>query len=476
MRGMPPAQPNETTPHRVLPVETARRLLRREAYPNLVRLLRKLHSSECAEMLMHLTVSEQSKVLERLPDVELATAIFTYLPEDARTQLLPHLSTERLVAIVRLLPPDDATDILGAVSPERLTAMLEQLPEPLAAEINQLLSYDPQTAGGLMTTSYFALEETCTVGEALERLRRAGKAKTETVFYLYTVDAEHRLVGVVSLRQLVMADPEAALRNLMETDVVSVGVDEDQEHIAQLVTRYDFLALPVVDHGDRLVGIVTVDDVIDVISEEVTEDIQKIGGMEALEAPYFQTGFLQMVKKRAGWLTALFLGEMLTATAMGYFEGEIARAVVLALFIPLIISSGGNSGSQAATLVIRAMAIGEVRLRDWWRVVRRELGAGLVLGAILGAIALVRILAWQAVSSTRPYGEHYLLVAFTLACSLVGVVLFGTTVGSMLPFLLRRLGLDPASASAPFVATLVDVTGLVIYFTVASIFLRGSLL
>jgi magnesium transporter len=217
-----------------------------------------------------------------------------------------------------------------------------------------------------------------------------------------------------------------------------------------------------------------VDDIIDVVSEEATEDIQKIGGMEALDAPYLQISFARMMKKRAGWLTVLFLGEMLTATAMSYFEGEIAQALVLALFVPLIISSGGNSGSQAATLVIRAMAIGEVHLRDWWRVVRRELGAGLVLGVVLGTIALVRILLWQAVSHS--YGEHYLLIAFTVAGSLLGVVLFGTTAGSMLPFLLRRLGLDPASASAPFVATLVDVTGLVIYFSMASLILRGTLL
>ena len=472
MHGTPPSPPHETLLHRVLPIETARRLLRRDAYPNLVRLLRKLHGSECAEILAHLTLSEQGKLLERLPDIDLATAIFTYLDEDTQAKLLPHLSTERLVAMVRLLPPDDAADILRSVSPERLAEMLEQLPETFAAELNKLLSYDPETAGGLMTTDYFALEDTCTVAEALERLRRAGKA--ETVFYLYVVDAAHHLVGVLSLRQLVMAEPEALLRSLTGPEVVSVGVDEDQEHIAHLITQYDFLALPVVDRSGRLAGIVTVDDIIDVVSEEATEDIHKIGGMEALDAPYLQIGFARMVKKRAGWLTALFLGEMLTATAMGHFEGEIARAVVLALFVPLIISSGGNSGSQAATLVIRAMAIGEVRLRDWWRVVQRELGAGLVLGAVLGTIALVRILLWQAIS--HPYGEHYLLIAFTVAGSLIGVVLFGTTAGSMLPFLLRRLGLDPASASAPFVATLVDVTGLVIYFSVASLILRGTLL
>jgi magnesium transporter len=374
--------------------------------------------------------------------------------------------------MVQLLPSDDATSLLRSVPPERLTEMLELLPESFAAELNTLLSYDPRTAGGLMSTDYFALEDTCTVHAALERLRRA--SQVETVFYMYVVDTSHRLLGVVSLRQLVMADPEAPLRTLVGNEVVSVGVGEDQERIAQLITQYDFLALPVVDQNGRLVGIVTVDDIIDVISDEVTEDIHKFGGMEALDAPYFHIGFLHMVKKRAGWLTALFLGEMLTATAMSYFEGEIARAVVLALFVPLIISSGGNSGSQAATLVIRAMAIGEVRLRDWWRVIRRELGAGVVLGTVLGTIALIRILVWQMIS--HPYGEHYLLIALTVSCSLIGVVLFGTITGSMLPFVLRRIGWDPASASAPFVATLVDVTGLVIYFSVASVVLRGALL
>jgi magnesium transporter len=248
----------------------------------------------------------------------------------------------------------------------------------------------------------------------------------------------------------------------------------DQEAVSQIFAHHDLIALPVVDAEGRMKGIVTVDDIVDVVQEEATEDIQKLGGMEALDGPYLQTGFAHMVRKRAGWLSALFLGEMLTATAMGYYEEEIERAVVLALFIPLIISSGGNSGSQASTLVIRAMALGEVRLRDWWRVIRREIAAGLVLGTILGMIGLTRILLWP--SRAQVYGEHYALVGLTVAASLIGVVLFGTIAGSMLPFLLRRLGFDPASASAPFVATLVDVTGLIIYFTVASFILYGVLL
>jgi magnesium transporter len=244
--------------------------------------------------------------------------------------------------------------------------------------------------------------------------------------------------------------------------------------VSQLFAEHDFLAMPVVDQSGRVKGIVTVDDIVDVVREEATEDIQKLSGMQALEVPYLESGFWHMVRKRAGWLSILFVGEMLTASAMGYFEHEIARAVVLALFVPLIISSGGNSGSQASTLVVRAMALGELRLRDWWRVVRRELAAGLALGTVLATIGFTRIVAWERVFHL--YGEHWLLIATTVGASLIGVVTFGTIAGSMLPLALRRLGFDPASASAPFVATLVDVTGLVIYFSVASFVLRGTVL
>ena len=288
------------------------------------------------------------------------------------------------------------------------------------------------------------------------------------------LDAQQHLLGVVSFRELFAAPGDKKIQEVMRTDVVTVSDQMNQEAVSQLFAHHDLIALPVVDAEGRMKGIVTVDDIVDVVQEEATEDIHKIGGMEALDGPYLQIGFAHMVKKRAGWLSALFLGEMLTATAMGYYEHAIERAVVLALFIPLIISSGGNSGSQASTLVIRAMALGEVRLRDWWRVVRREIFAGLVLGTILGVIGLTRILLWP--TRVQVYGEHYLLVGLTVAVSLVGVVLFGTIAGSMLPFILRRLGFDPASASAPFVATLVDVSGLIIYFTVASFILYGVLL
>jgi magnesium transporter len=305
-------------------------------------------------------------------------------------------------------------------------------------------------------------------------LRRQSSEKLETIYYAYVLDQEQHLRGVVSFRDLITAPGDQPLAAVMNAEVVSVPDTTDQEAVARVMARHDLSALPVVDEAGRMVGIVTVDDIVDVVQREATEDIQKLGGMEALETAYLQTRIGRMVRKRAGWLSALFLGEMLTASAMGHFETEIARAVVLALFVPLIISSGGNSGSQATTLIIRAMALGEVKLKDWVLIVRRELAAGLALGLILASIGLLRILVWQGVFHT--YGTHYALVAVTVALSLVGVVAWGTLAGAMLPFVIRRLGFDPASASAPFVATLVDVSGLVIYFSVASLVLKGSLL
>ena len=291
---------------------------------------------------------------------------------------------------------------------------------------------------------------------------------------VHVLDPEQRLRGVVSFRKLLAATPDQRVSEVMQTDLIKVPEKMDQEDLSRLFSTYRLGAIPVVDESGHMKGIVTLDDIVDVVREEATEDIQKIGGTAPIDAPYLRISIVDMIKKRAGWLAALFIGETLTATAMGYFEAEIARAVVLALFVPLVISSGGNSGSQATTLVIRAMALGEVRLRDWWRVVQREVISGLGLGFLLAAIGMGRILLWQALFHT--YGQHYFLVALTVAASLVGVVLWGTVVGSMLPFLLRRLGFDPASSSAPFVATLVDVTGLIIYFTTAKVVLSGALL
>jgi magnesium transporter len=375
---------------------------------------------------------------------------------------------------MRLLAPDDAADVIQEVPQEARPGLLALLDQVSRVEVSALLDYAEDEAGGLMNPRYARLRPDMNVDEAIGYLRRQARERIATIYYVYVLDGQQRLVGIISFRELFAAPGDKKVQDVMRTDMVTVSEQMDQEAVSLLFAQHNFMALPVVDAEGHIKGIVTVDDIVDVVQEEATEDIQKIGGMEALDGPYLQIGFAQMVKKRAGWLSALFLGEMLTATAMGYYEHQIERAVVLALFIPLIISSGGNSGSQASTLVIRAMALGEVRLRDWWRVVRREIFAGLVLGTILGMIGLMRILLWP--TRVQVYGEHYILVGLTVAISLVGVVLFGTIAGSMLPFILRRLGFDPASASAPFVATLVDVSGLIIYFTVANFILYGVLL
>ena len=375
---------------------------------------------------------------------------------------------------MRLLPPDDAADVVQASDAELRDGLLALLDEATRKEVVALLAYEEDEAGGLMDPRFARVRPDMSVDEAISYLRKQAREYVGTLRYLYVLDDQQRLLGVVALRSIFSASPETRVRDVMRTDVVTATEDMDQEALSRLFSQHGINAIPVVDPAGRMKGIVTVDDIVEVVQEEATEDIQKLGGMEALDAPYMAVGFLAMVRKRGTWLSALFLGEMLTATAMGYFQDEIARAVVLALFVPLIISSGGNSGSQATTLVIRAMALGEVTLRDWWRVVRRELAAGLALGAMLGVIGMLRIVVWQAFSPI--YGPHFMLIAWTVGLSLVGVVTFGTLAGSLLPFLLRRLRLDPASASAPFVATLVDVTGLVIYFTVASTILRGHLL
>ncbi len=377
-------------------------------------------------------------------------------------------------SLMRFLPPDDAADVVQEADLDDRRELLDLLDEPTRKEVVALLAYAEDDAGGLMNPRYARLRPDMSVDEAISYLRRQTRQHVESVYYLYVLDAEQHLLGVVSFRDLFSAQPDKRVRDVMSTDVFTVPEDMDQEAVSKLFAQHNFLAVPVVDAERRVKGIVTVDDIVDVVQEEATEDIQKLGGMEALDAPYLSIGFGAMLRKRAGWLSVLFVSEMLTASAMAVFEKEIARAVVLALFVPLIISSGGNSGSQASTLVVRALALGELKVRDWWRVVRREFMAGLTLGLILSTLGFVRILAWQA--AFHLYGEHYFLIACTVAGSLIGVVMFGTLAGSMLPLLLRRLGFDPASASAPFVATLVDVTGIVIYFSVASVLLRGTLL
>jgi magnesium transporter len=403
-----------------------------------------------------------------------ADDFFLQLSARDRAQLLFTLPLGERRLWLRLLAPDDAADLIQEAPVEERENMLSLLDEATRREVKGLLDYAEDEAGGLMNTRYSRLRTDMTVDEAISYLRRDARAREKTVYYVFVVDAQEHLLGVVSFRDLLVAPGDKLVRDIMRTEVISAPEDLDQEALSKLFMRHHLLMMPVVDAEGRIKGVVNLNDIVDVVQEEATEDIQKLGGVETLDEPYLQVPLLRMIRKRAGWLAALFLGEMLTATAMGQFEAEIARAVVLALFVPLIISSGGNSGSQATTLVIRAMALGEVRLRDWWRVIRREVVTGLGLGAILASIGLVRILLWQGMF--KAYGEHYFLVALTVALSLVGVVLWGSVAGSILPFILRGLGFDPASASAPFVATLVDVTGLVIYFTIAAAVLQGTLL
>jgi magnesium transporter len=399
-----------------------------------------------------------------------------FLEASSRDQkmLLAAMPRAERRAWLRLLPPDDVADLLQLHPPAQREELLAMLDEATRREVSALLAYAEDDAGGLMNPRFARVRPEMTVDEAISYLRRQTRERAEVIYYAYVLDPEQRLLGVVSFRDLFAAQPGQRVSDVMTRDPVTVRDDTDQEEVSRLFAQHDLIALPVVDAQGRMKGLVTVDDIVDVVQEEATEDIQRLGGMEVLGAPYLEMPLASMIKKRAGWLAALFVGEMLTATAMARYEDEIAKAVVLALFVPLIISSGGNSGSQATTLVIRAMALGEVKVRDWWRVASREVLQGAALGVILGAIGLARILVWEALFKT--YGEHAVRVALTVAVSLIGVVLWGCLAGSMLPFVLRKVGFDPASASAPFVATLVDVSGLVIYFSVASVILGGALL
>ena len=440
---------------------------------------------EFAEVVAGMRSADVAEALRDLPPPA-AARVIAALPFDLAVQVLDEPELEHRVAMVQAMDVRTAGPLIDAMSPDQRAELFRELPERerhrlLPAlepgtrhALEFLLKYPPETAGGIMTTEFLTVSPSSTAEDTLELIRRVGGGK-ETVYVIYVVDAG-RLRHVVSLRQLVLSEQTCPVMEIgTQRKLLSVGPYTDREEVARLISKYDLLAIPVVDKDQRILGIVTVDDVIDALIAETTEDVQKFGGMEALDEPYMEMSIPRMLRKRAGWLAALFIGEMLTATAMGYFEGEIAHAVVLALFVPLIISSGGNSGSQATSLIIRAMALREVRLRDWWRVAIRELPSGLALGAFLGVIGAIRILLWEQFG-WYDYGPHYLLVALTVSLALVGVVTFGSFAGSMLPFVLRRFGFDPASASAPFVATLVDVTGLVIYFTVALLILRGTLL
>ena len=447
-------------------------LIRKREFNQLRQILSQFPPPDIAEILTDLSGDDKAILLRILPQ-QLATEVFEYLAVGDQEQLVHALGNEQVARILNDLPPDDRTALLEEL-PSAVTQKLLSLLSPEERKIAvDLLGYPPGSIGRRMTPEYVAIQQNWSVAEVFEHLRREG-AKHESLNQLYVVDERGRLVDFVRLRNVVISSPRTPVVEILENRNLALPATDDQETAVSAFKKYDVTILPVVDSRGVLVGVVTVDDVLDVVEQEATEDIQKLGGMEALDAPYLKISLASMIRKRAGWLAVLFVGEMFTATAMGYFEDEIAKAVVLALFVPLIISSGGNSGSQATSLIIRALAVRDITLRDWWRVMRREAVAGLALGCVLATIALARILLWP--SKEKVYGPHYLLVAATVACSLIGVVLFGSLAGSMLPFALRRLGFDPAAASAPFVATLVDVTGLVIYFTIAYQILHGTLL
>lgn len=420
-----------------------------------------------------LAPEERAEAFSKLPR---AVAGSFFLARSARSQALlvhaaPHWERRLLM---RMLAPDDAADVLQEFPPEERTEYFGYLDDRTRTEVIALLAYQEDEAGGLMNPRFVRVRPDMGVDEAIAYVRRQSRERAETINYLYVLDAEQKLLGVLSFRDLFAAVPSARVSDAMQTNVVTVFEHTDQEEVAHIIADNDVLAVPVIDAEGRMRGIVTVDDIVDVVQTEATEDIQKIGGMEALGKPYLQTTFPEMLKKRGPWLALLFVGEMLTASAMAFYEHEIVAVVALALFIPLIISSGGNSGSQATTLIIRAMALGEVRLRDAFRVVGREIRLGLAMGLMLGLLGFARVVLWS-----RFFPSAYpapMLIGIVVGVAVIGVVAWGTMVGALLPFLLRRVGWDPASASAPLVATLVDVFGVIIYFGVAKIVLTGTLL
>lgn len=433
------------------------------------------HVADVVELLNQHEPEAISALLAGLSDERVIEILD--LPEfDDSAEVVANLPIERAARILAGMSADQATDLLAEIEEPLRSRLIARLDPETRGVVARLSAYPEGSAGSIMTTEFVSVPSNWTVGQTLQHIRAVEKSR-ETIYTICVLDPQtHALVQTVSLRRLIAADLNADVLSAgRHRRPITVSPRTDREEAAQLFSKYDLLAVPVVDERFHVVGIVTVDDIIDTIFAESTEDVQKFGGMEALDQPYMDIGFLKMMRKRAGWLCALFIGEMLTATAMQHFEAELEKVIVLALFIPLIMSSGGNSGSQATSLIIRALALGEVKLRDWWRVALRELPNGLTLGAILGAMGIVRISVWHFLG-IYDYGPYWFLIAATVGAGLLGIVSFGSMCGAMLPFIMQRLGFDPASASAPFVATLVDVTGLVIYFSVALVILSGTLL
>jgi magnesium transporter len=453
-------------------VETITSLIQEGEFFKLKQLLRDFQPSELVALIEAEEDREQLIIFRLLP-LKLATEVFEYLDLEVQRHFLDNLAQDKMADILNEMSPDDRTALLEFLPANFVAELVQSLSEEERKVTLQLLGYPEYSVGRLMTPDYIAIRENWTVQQVLDYIRQHG-GQSETLSMLYVTDAHGVLIDDIRIREFLLAAPTARVRDLMDRRFVQLTATQDQEEAIDIFRRNDRNALPVVSDQGILLGIVTIDDILSIREQEDTEDMQKLGGSEALDEPYLTMPLMRLVQKRAGWLVVLFLGELLTASAMQFFEGELQKAIVLMQFVPLIISSGGNSGSQATSLIIRAMALGEFTLGEWWRVLRREIITGLALGLILGLVGFGRIAIWQSI--TPIYGEHWVLVALTVGIALVGIVLWGSLAGSMLPLLLKKLGLDPATSSAPFVATLVDVTGLIIYFSVALLILRGTLL
>ncbi len=451
--------------------------------------LEKGDPDEIRQFLDQQNISDVAELIDTLPEHD--ASIIMYMSIHRASGVFKILETQTQQSIIQKLTASKTAELLNELPPDDRTALLEDLPSDVVRELIKLLNpderkvtlsllgYPENSVGRLMTPDYVYVYENNTVKEVLDIIRRVGK-NSETIDVIYVINDKGELLDDIRIREFILSPPEKRVNELMDGRVISLNAYDDQEVANEAFKMNNRVALPVVSNSNKLLGIVTIDDILWVANEEFSEDIQKIGGTQALEQPYLEMPFFKLIKKRAGWLIILFFSEMLTATAMGYFNDELARALILANFIPLIMSSGGNSGSQASTLIIQALAVGEVSLKDWWRVMRREILSGMMLGAILGTIGFFRIILWHFMMQQGwmrdIYGPHWFAVALTIGFALVGVVLWGSLCGSMLPLVLKRLGADPAVSSAPFVATLVDVTGLIIYFSVAYLILSGILL
>lgn len=430
-----------------------------------------------------LNISDVEHLIDELPEYAVkfidtlsskrAVNVFRILDFPTQEKIIKKLPGEKLAELINLLPPDDRTSLFSELKGDAVKSLIILLPAKDRVEALSLLGYKEDSVGRLMTPDYIAVKKDWTVKRVLEHIRRYGK-DSETIDVIYVIDEKGVLLDDIRIREILLADPDVSILALTDNRSIALNANDPQEEAINVFRMNNRVALPVVDENDVLLGIVTVDDILWIANEEYTEDMHKIGGTQALDEPYLDMPIFGLFKKRIGWLVVLFLGEMLTATAMAHFEADIEKAVILAMFVPLIISSGGNSGSQASTLIIQAMALGEITIGDWWRVMRREIISGLMLGIVLGAIGFLRIFVWTLF--TDLYGPHWALLGTTVGVALLGVVLWGSLAGSMLPLLLKKLGADPATSSAPFVATLVDVTGLIIYFSAAVLFLTGVLL